>query len=122
MRDSKKVNHVGDRAGGSCVGPRADARIADFMAKVRGRFRIEQALLFGSRARGDELVDSDYDVILVSPDFQGVFFSQRSALMYDFWTHWPLEIEPLCYTPEEFETKKKQIGLVSEAVREGVPV
>jgi predicted nucleotidyltransferase len=104
------------------MGQRADARIADFMSKVRDRFQIDQAILFGSRARGDELVDSDYDVILVSRDFQDVFFSQRSALMYDFWSHWPIEIEPLCYTPEEFETKKKQIGIVSEAIKEGIPV
>lgn len=92
------------------------------MSKVRGRFQIEQALLFGSRARGDELVDSDDDVVLVSPDFEGVFFSRRSALMYDFWEHWPIEIEPLCYTPEEFETKKKQLGIVNEAVKEGIPL
>lgn len=104
------------------MGQRADSRIEDFMSRVRGRFKIEQAILFGSRARGDELVHSDYDVVLVSPDFRGVFFSQRSALMYDFWDYWPIEIEPLCYTPEEFEIKKKQIGIVSEAVKEGVPV
>jgi uncharacterized protein len=102
------------------VGQRADSRIAGFVEKVRGKYRITQAILFGSRARGDHLADSDYDVVLVSPDFQGIFFSQRSALMYDFWTHWPLDIEPLCYTPEEFETKKTQIGIVSEAVKEGV--
>jgi predicted nucleotidyltransferase len=90
------------------------------MKRVRERYRITQAILFGSRARGDHLIDSDYDVLLVSPDFRGIFFSQRSALMYDFWTDWPLEIEPLCYTPEEFEVKKQQIGIVSEAVKEGI--
>lgn len=102
------------------MGQRADSRIADFIEKVREKYRITQAILFGSRARGDHLTDSDYDVILVSPDFRGIFFSQRSAMMYDFWRHWPLEIEPLCYTPEEFEAKKRQIGIVNEAVKEGV--
>lgn len=102
------------------MGERADSRIKDFVQKVREKYRITHAIFFGSRARGDHLEDSDYDIVLVSPDFQGVFFSQRSALMYDFWQHWPLEIEPLCYTPEEFETKKQQIGIVNEAVREGV--
>jgi predicted nucleotidyltransferase len=102
------------------VGQRADSRIRDFIERVRAKYEITQAILFGSRARGDYLADSDYDIVLVSPDFQGIFFSQRSALMYDFWTHWPLDIEPLCYTPEEFEKKKTQIGIVSEAVREGV--
>ncbi len=98
----------------------ADSRTKSFIEKVRAKYRITQAILFGSRARGDYLADSDYDIVLVSPDFQGIFFSQRSALMYDFWTHWPLDIEPLCYTPEEFEKKKTQIGIVSEALREGV--
>ncbi len=102
------------------MGARTDSRIEDFVQRVREKYRITQAIFFGSRARGDHLADSDYDIILVSPDFQGVFFSQRSALMYDFWKHWPLEIEPLCYTPGEFETKKQQIGIVNEAVREGI--
>ncbi|HSV99741.1 MAG TPA: nucleotidyltransferase domain-containing protein [Sedimentisphaerales bacterium] len=102
------------------MGQRADSRIEDFARRVREKYRITQAIFFGSRVRGDYLADSDFDIVLVSPDFQGVFFSQRSALMYDFWRHWPLEIEPLCYTPEEFEAKKRQIGIVSEAVKEGV--
>lgn len=102
------------------MGARTDSRIEDFVQRVREKYRITQAIFFGSRARGDHLADSDYDIVLVSPDFQGVFFSQRSALMYDFWRHWPLEVEPLCYTPEEFEAKRQQIGIVGEAVREGV--
>lgn len=102
------------------MGKEPDAIIKDFVSRVRSEYRLTQAMLFGSRARGDQRLDSDYDVILVSPDFANIFFSKRSALMYDFWTHWPLEIEPICYTPEEFEKKKNQIGTASEAVREGI--
>jgi len=76
--------------------------------------------LFGSRARGDNFNDSDYDIIIVSPDFANILFTQRIAKMYDFWKHYPLDIEPICYTPEEFEKKKKQIGLVQQAVKEGI--
>lgn len=104
------------------MGSKADSRITDFVRRARERYRITQAIFFGSRAKGEALAGSDYDIVLVSPDFQGVFFSQRSALMYDFWTHWPLDIEPFCYTPEEFEIKKNQIGIVSEAVREGIAI
>ena len=99
---------------------KADSRITGFLRKVKSKYRIDQAILFGSRARGEHLKNSDYDVILVSADFQGIFFTKRCALMYDFWRHWPIEIEPLCYTPEEFELKKNQIGIVSEAVKEGI--
>ncbi len=123
MRGSRKrMSRTANHSKGSRMGQRADSRIEDFIDKVRQKYRITEAILFGSGARGDYLADSDYDVVLVSPDFHGIFFSQRSALMHDFWTHWPLEIEPLCYTPEEFERKKKQIGIVGEAVKEGIPL
>jgi hypothetical protein len=102
------------------MGKEADSRIADFLQKVRKKYNIRQAIFFGSRAKDEHLKDSDYDIILVSDDFRDIFFSKRSALMYDFWQHWPIEIEPLCYTPEEFEAKKKQIGIVSEAIKEGI--
>ena len=104
------------------MGKQADSRIDDFLQKARKKYNISQAIFFGSRARGEHFEDSDYDIILVSDDFRDIFFSQRSALMYDFWQHWPLEIEPLCYTREEFEAKKKQIGIVSEAIKEGIPL
>jgi predicted nucleotidyltransferase len=60
------------------MGQRADSRIEDFVATVRGEYRITEAIFFGSRARGDYLADSDYHIVLVSPDFEGVFFSQRT--------------------------------------------
>ncbi|OHB78064.1 MAG: hypothetical protein A2Z25_24655 [Planctomycetes bacterium RBG_16_55_9] len=104
------------------MGEETDSRIVDFLQKVREKYNIRQAIFFGSRAKGKHLKDSDYDIILVSEDFRDIFFSRRSALMYDFWKHWPVEIEPLCYTPEEFEVKKKQMGVVREALKEGIPL
>jgi len=102
------------------MGKKTDSKITGFLRKVRKKYRINQAIFFGSRARGEHLKDSDYDIILVSADFKDIFFTKRSALMYDFWQHWPIDIEPLCYTPEEFEAKKNQIGIVSEAIKEGI--
>jgi hypothetical protein len=29
-------------------------------------------------------------------------------------------LEPLCYTPAEFEKKKRQIGIVKQAIEEGI--
>jgi len=102
------------------MGKKTDPQIEDFLRKVRRKYKIEKAIFFGSRARGDNFKDSDYDVILVSPDFRGIFFTKRIAMLYEFWSHYPLEIEPICYTPEEFEKKKKQIGIVRQAVEEGI--
>lgn len=36
-----------------------------FLERVRSRYRIVEALLYGSRARGDERDDSDVDLALV---------------------------------------------------------
>ena len=102
------------------MGGKPDKRIMGFLNRVKKRYNIVTAIFFGSRARGDHFKDSDYDIILVSPNFEGIFFSKRIANMYEFWEHCPLEIEPLCYTPEEFKKKKGQIGTVRDAVKEGI--
>ncbi len=104
------------------MGKKADAKIRDFVKKVKKEYKVEKAILFGSRARGDNFNGSDYDIIIVSPDFMNILFTQRIARMYDFWKHYPIEIEPICYTPEEFEKKKKQIGIVKTAVEEGIEI
>lgn len=40
------------------------AELAEFIARVGSAFPLERAILFGSRARGDHLRSSDYDVVL----------------------------------------------------------
>lgn len=104
------------------MGKEPDRRIIDFVNRVREKYDIEKAIFFGSRARGDNFEGSDYDIILVSPDFRGVFFTKRIAGMYEFWDHYPLDIEPLCYTPDEFEKMKRRIGIVKNAVEEGIVI
>src|SRR3989338_6758291 len=102
------------------MGKKTDPKIIDFIAKARKKFNIQRAIFFGSRARGDFLKDSDYDIILVSPDFEGIFFTKRISLMYRFWKHYPLDIEPICYTPKEFNVKSKEHGIVRQAIKEGI--
>jgi predicted nucleotidyltransferase len=60
-------------------------------------------LLFGSRARGDALQDSD---------------ERATAVLRD--VDFPFAVDVLYYTPEEFERKRRELGVVSAAVEEGV--
>ncbi len=92
-----------------------------FIRKLMKKYTIYKAILFGSRARGDHLKTSDFDFIIVSPDFEGVYFPKRMSSIYEYWDE-KYDIEPLCYTPKEFDEKKREIGVVSEAVREGVEI
>ena len=81
--------------------------------------RVDALILFGSHALGTATEDSDYDFVVVSPDFDGVPFIKRSARLlplrergvsYDF----------LCYTPQEFEELSSQITVVASAARDGI--
>ncbi len=95
-----------------------EAGLAKFLARVSERFALDRAVLFGSRARGDELRDSDYDLLLVSESFGVLGFAERIAAVLDFWDL-PESLEPLCYTPAELARKQQEIGIVAEALREG---
>ena len=100
---------------------KADRKIILFVNKVNAKFPLEKAIFFGSRARGDYLENSDYDIILVSKSFHGIFFSKRISKMYEFWDD-SLPIEPICYTPEEFKIKLKEHGIVRQAMKEGIEI
>lgn len=95
--------------------------IEKFVERLREKIRVEKVIIFGSRARGDNLEDSDVDLIIISRDFEGVPFYERMDKLILLWES-PLDLEALCYTPEEFELKKKEIGIVRQAVREGVEI
>lgn len=86
------------------------------------RFPGARVILFGSRARGDHFKDSDYDLLVISPAFEGVRFGERMARVFDLWDQYPAEIEPLCYTPAEFEMKRHELGIVRQAVAEGIEI
>lgn len=98
---------------------RPGAEIEGFLGRVRAAFEPERVLLFGSRARGDPLAHSDYDIIVVSRRFEGVPFLDRIHELLGMWDS-DRDLDILPYTPGEFEAKSRQIGIVSRAVKEGV--
>ncbi len=78
-------------------------------------------ILFGSRVWGKPHRDSDIDLIIVSPAFDGVHRLDRGVNLYLKWNlKYPVDI--LCYTPEEFNRKKKFIGIVQQAAKEGIEI
>lgn len=77
--------------------------------------RIRSAFLFGSRAREDWLEESDWDIMIVSPDFAGIPFPDRATMLL---RRVPLRrVELLCYTEEEFHERMGEISIVAEAAK-----
>jgi len=103
------------------VGKKTDKKIESFAGRIKNNLNIDRIILFGSRAKGTFKKNSDYDFILVSKDFKGEKFTDRISKIYPYWKY-NESIEPLCYTPEEFNKLKKQITIVREAVREGIEI
>lgn len=77
-----------------------------FRSRIEQRLRVERLLVFGSRARGAQRPDSDYDLILVSPDFEGVRPLWRGQGLNVVWNdlHPGVDVEIICVTPREFES------------------
>lgn len=92
-----------------------------YLESLVKEFRPSLVLAFGSRVRGDNLKGSDLDLVIVSEAFEGIPFPNRAFGVLE-----GLDImeamDLLCYTKQEFERKKKQIGIVRIAVREGLVI
>ena len=96
-----------------------DKRLKRFVGKINEKFGPELILLFGSRARGDNLDSSDFDILIVSEKFGNYDFRARIIKVYELLDE-PLNVEVLCYTPSEFEERKNELCIVKEAFEEGV--
>ncbi|MBS3056919.1 MAG: nucleotidyltransferase domain-containing protein [Candidatus Aenigmarchaeota archaeon] len=95
--------------------------IKSYLKFLGNHIAIEKSILFGSRARGDYFITSDIDLIVVSSDFKSMKFVDRILFMSRYWKSL-MNLEVLGYTPEEFERKKNELGIVKQAVKEGIRI
>lgn len=101
--------------GGLGVDDRALTRL---LVQVHAEFPLERAILVGSRARGEELTTSDHDLILVSEAFAGLAWWERIRRVSEHWTG-AGSLDPLCYTPAEFQERATGLTSVRDAVEAG---
>jgi uncharacterized protein len=95
-------------------------RLIEAIAEFMRRVDVEEAILFGSRARGEELRGSDVDLIVISPRFEGIRFTDRIGPLLGEWPRDLPSLEVLAYTPEEFERARRGTRIERTADREGV--
>lgn len=88
---------------------------------VNNKIKIDKFILFGSRAKNEELLTSDVDLLVVSDNFNGIKFAERPAIFLDNW-RLPVDLEVLCYSKDEFKRKNKEIGIVQEAFKTGISI
>ncbi len=93
--------------------------IKRFRKESSKEFGIEKVIVFGSLVSGKIGKDSDIDLILVSKRFKGKKFFKRAIGLHKYWKlDYPVDF--LCFTPEEFSEKGKQVSIISQAIKEGM--
>lgn len=89
--------------------------------KFLKRLEPEKIILFGSRARKDNLEESDVDLLIISKKFEGVEFRERVIQAYGQWNK-KQNLDIICYTPEELKKRMNQMGIVQQAIKEGIKI
>ena len=89
-------------------------RLKQFVRKLRQKFLIQEIYLFGSGARGELHEGSDIDLMIVG-DFKGKMPERIGQVL----KLTDLPIEPLVYTPQEFERFKVNNSFIKRIIRTG---
>ena len=97
------------------------ALLKKFKNQVGKRIKIVKLILFGSRAGDNAKEWSDVDILLVSYDFEGEKYFKRSPEFYQMWDY-AYDIDILCLTQKELAKKENQIGIIRQAVKEGIEI
>jgi predicted nucleotidyltransferase len=98
-----------------------ETAIRHFVQRLRERMQVTAVLLFGSRARGDWLRDSDVDLLVLSPDLDGVPHLARLERLFAEWAAVSrLPADVLGLTPDEFAARADELSVIGEIARKGV--
>ena len=77
---------MGDRTGANdCLELLEHPELATYVHETGSRLHASAVVIFGSRARGEHLEVSDYDLAVVSPDFRGLNRLRRRDKLYEVW-------------------------------------
>jgi predicted nucleotidyltransferase len=87
-------------------------KIKQFAHKLRHQFSIQKVYLFGSWAKKEVHEGSDIDMIVVG-DFKG----KKPERIGEVLQFTDLPVEPLVYTPVEFERLKKTSVFLKEVLK-----
>jgi len=97
----------------------ADPRLAEIVRRLVAAYEPDEIYLFGSRARGDIGLDSDYDLLVVVPDAAGeARRGSRRAYEALRGTGWAADV--LVVTRTYFEERRHlRASLPGTVLREG---
>lgn len=99
--------------------------VRKFKESIAKRFSVEKIILFGSAAKGKLKKDSDVDIIVVSRKYGREDVFKITPKLYGEWHEkeridYPVDI--LLFNTKEFNKLKKEVSIVSEALKQGIEI
>ena len=92
--------------------------IEQFVALLEKGLRIEVIILFGSHAKGNAREDSDIDLAVISPDFEGMPINKRQEIIADLSVHRPRDLSPIGYSSSAYPNPGVH-SFLNEIIRTG---
>ncbi len=91
-----------------------DEAIQVFISNLSKKIVLESIIIFGSTARGDRLMESDVDLIVVSDSFSNMPLNERFRIVY---MAWPPQIDAdiIPLTKRELESILKRSVILKDA-------
>ncbi len=101
------------------VEPAIVSVVQSYLAAVRRRgIRASQAVLFGSYARGDAQSDSDMDILVIAPEFDGPYDKNLVDLLWELRAQTDSRIEPIAVGERQWREDDAS-AIIETARREG---
>ena len=101
------------------MGPITDKKVKNYISRVK-KALAAKVILFGSRARGESLKESDYDLLVISEKFEGVPLRERLQKLYEMMIKAPFNADILALTPKEYEELSHKLTIYSEIRKMGI--
>ena len=97
--------------------------IETFRKLLSKKLKVDQLVLFGSRARGDAAPDSDMDILVIINKPTEDIEEYISSCAWEAGFEYGMVIVPVVYSKKEWESGPDRISLLARAIEmEGVPL
>ena len=122
---SRLVDQVTPQPAKSMIDSETERAARAFLKRIEGEYPIVNALLYGSRARGDHMCDSDADLALILKGEKGDRYKivrDLGGIGFDVMMETGILVHAMPFWEDEFQEPERSNNqtLISKIKREGV--